>query len=144
MSFSIDTNILVYASDQDSPFQTAAARFLDTAVQETDVFFLAWPVIFGYLRIVTHPSILGNPLTPRDAELNIERLLSFPSVRVLLGNEEVWRTYRRISSELIVRGDFVSDAYLAALLRHHGVTVLYTNDSDFRKFPFLEVRNPFR
>ncbi len=31
----------------------------------------------------------------------------------------------------------------AALLRQHGVRRLYTNDSDFRKFDFLEVRNPF-
>jgi predicted nucleic acid-binding protein len=35
------------------------------------------------------------------------------------------------------------DAHLAALLLQHDVRVLYTNDRDFRKFDFLETRNPF-
>jgi len=37
----------------------------------------------------------------------------------------------------------VPDAHLAALLKQHGVRVLYTRDADFRKFPFLDVRDPF-
>ena len=44
---------------------------------------------------------------------------------------------------LPVRGNLVPDAHLAALLRQHGIRTLYTNDSDFRKFSFLDVRNPF-
>jgi predicted nucleic acid-binding protein len=44
---------------------------------------------------------------------------------------------------LPVRGNLVPDAHLAALLRQHGVTTLYTNDVDFRKFTFLTVVNPF-
>jgi uncharacterized protein len=37
----------------------------------------------------------------------------------------------------------VPDAHLAALLRQHGVGTLYTRDADFRKFTFLELRDPF-
>ena len=40
------------------------------------------------------------------------------------------------------RGNLVPDAHLAALLRHHGVRTLYTHDRDFRKVPFLVVRDP--
>jgi len=43
-----------------------------------------------------------------------------------------------------VRGNLVPDAHLAAILRQHGVGALYTNDADFLKFGFLEVRNPFK
>jgi hypothetical protein len=32
----------------------------------------------------------------------------------------------------------------ATLLFQHGVRVLYTNDAGFRRFDFLDVRNPFR
>jgi predicted nucleic acid-binding protein len=42
-----------------------------------------------------------------------------------------------------VRGNDVPDAHLAALLRQHDVPTLCTNDRDFRKYPFLEVVNPF-
>ncbi len=144
MSFAIDTNVLVYASDKGSPFRAAATRFLKGAAAETDLLFLAWPVIFAYLRIVTHPSILGEPLRPKEAEANVDVLLSFPNVRVLPEDASLWRTYRSVTGEIVVRGNLVSDAHFAALLRHHGVRVLYTNDSDFRKFRFLEVRNPFQ
>jgi hypothetical protein len=30
-----------------------------------------------------------------------------------------------------------------ALLKQHGVRTVYTRDADFRKFPFLDVRDPF-
>jgi predicted nucleic acid-binding protein len=44
---------------------------------------------------------------------------------------------------MVVRGNGVPDAHLAALLRQHGVRMLYTADADCRRFAFLEVRNPF-
>jgi predicted nucleic acid-binding protein len=42
-----------------------------------------------------------------------------------------------------VRGNLVPDAHLAALLRQHGVSTLFTRDADFRKFGFLQVKDPF-
>jgi toxin-antitoxin system PIN domain toxin len=144
MSFAVDTNVLIYSSDSGSKFRAPAARLLAEAATGSELLFLALPVIFGYLRIVTHRSILGAPLKPEEAESNIDLLLSFPNVRVLPQDRDVWATYRSIASDLVVRGDLVSDVQLAAVLRHHGVRVLYTNDADFRRFKFLEIRNPFQ
>jgi predicted nucleic acid-binding protein len=42
-----------------------------------------------------------------------------------------------------VRGNLVPDAHLAAILKQHGVRTLFTRDTDFRKFPFLDLRDPF-
>ena len=42
-----------------------------------------------------------------------------------------------------MRGNLVPDAHLAALLKQHGVRTLFTRDADFRKFRFLDVRDPF-
>jgi predicted nucleic acid-binding protein len=33
--------------------------------------------------------------------------------------------------------------HLAALLRQHGVGTFYTRDGDFKRFDFLDVRDPF-
>ena len=44
---------------------------------------------------------------------------------------------------LVVRGNLVSDAHLAAILFQHGIRRLYSADSDFRKFATLDVKNPF-
>jgi predicted nucleic acid-binding protein len=50
--------------------------------------------------------------------------------------------YREVTHGMAARGNLVPDAHVAALLRQHGVTVLYTADADFRRFDFLDVRNP--
>ena len=51
--------------------------------------------------------------------------------------------YEEVSGMVTARGNLVPDAHLAALLKQHGVAVLYSMDNDFRRFPFLSVKNPF-
>ena len=51
--------------------------------------------------------------------------------------------YRKESGKFPFRGNLVPNAHIAALLLQHGVRKIYTADSDFKKFEFLKVRNPF-
>jgi len=74
---------------------------------------------------------------------NVEALVGLPHLRLLSEEEGFWEIYRELARAVRVRGDRVPDAHLAALLRQHGIRTLYTNDADFRKFSFLDVRNPF-
>jgi len=143
MSFSIDTNVLLYASDRNSAYSARAAAFLGECASGSDVFYLAWPTIMGYLRIATHSRIFASPLSPDEAMGNIQTLLDLPHVRTLGEDEGFWDVYRGVAGAGPLRGNAVPDAQLAALLRQHGVATLYTNDSDFRRFPFLRVINPF-
>jgi toxin-antitoxin system PIN domain toxin len=96
-----------------------------------------------YLRIATHTGIFTSPLSPHDAVANIDALLALPHVRPLGEDEGFWETYRAVGQGVPLRGNAVPDAHLAALLRQHGVSTLYTNDADFRRFDFLRVINPF-
>lgn len=143
MSYSIDVNTLVYASDQSSPRHDAAIQFLHSRAQDPDLLYLAWITVMSYLRISTHPRIFAQPLSPAEALANIESLLSLPRVRVLTEAEGFLTVYREVTGAFPVRGNLVPDAHLAALLRQHGVRTLYTSDADFRKFSFLEVHDPF-
>jgi toxin-antitoxin system PIN domain toxin len=97
----------------------------------------------GYLRIATHRAIFAAPLSPDEAMQNVQALLGLPHVRTLGEDEGFWDVYRDVARAFPVRGNTVSDAHLAALLRQHGVTTLYTNDADFKRFDFLTVINPF-
>lgn len=143
MSFSIDANVLLYASDRGSPFHARAAAFMAARAAGPDLFCVAWPTIMSYLRIATHSAIFSSPLSPDEAAQNIQGLLVLPHVRTLGEDEGFWDVYRGVSGALPVRGNLVPDAHLAALLRQHGVAVLYTNDADFKRFAFLRVVNPF-
>ena len=143
MSFSCDANVLLYASDGASPVYSAARRFLDEAAAGGDLLCLAWPTVMAYLRVSTHPRIFSAPLTPAMALANIEAFAALPHVRFLAEEEGFLGVYRDVTGAFPVRGNLVPDAHVAALLKQHGVRTLYTRDADFRKFTFLEVRDPF-
>ena len=143
MSFSCDVNVLLYASDAASPVHLKARRFVEHAVAGGDLWCLAWPTVMSYLRIATHPRIFGAPLTPAEALGNVEALAVLPHVRVLSEEPGFLDVYREVTGAFPVRGNLVPDAHLAGLLRQHGVRTLFTRDGDYRKFEFLDVRDPF-
>jgi toxin-antitoxin system PIN domain toxin len=143
MSFSVDVNILLYASDSGSPYYREAKFFIESCMEQEEVFYLGWPTIMGYLRIATHPSIFDYPLSPDEAMGNIEALISLPHVRTLGEGDDFWQAFRATADALPCRGNMVPDAHLAALLKLHGVSTLFTHDLDFLKFQFLDIRDPF-
>jgi uncharacterized protein len=143
LSYALDVNVLLYASDETNVWFGAAKRFLEERITDPDLMCLTWPTIFAYLRISTHPRIFHRPLSPDEALNNMGALLSQPRVRILSEGEGFLEVYRELTSGFPVRGNLVPDAHMAALLRQHGVRRIYTKDVDFRKFDFLEVCSPF-
>lgn len=142
MSYSIDVNLLLYATDRLSPHHPAAIRFMQARSADPEICCLAWPVLMAYVRLTTHPRVFAHPLSPAEALNNLHALLDLPQVRVLSETDGFLETYQTATEGLSVRGNLVPDAHLAALLRQHEVATLYTADADFRRFHFLKVRNP--
>lgn len=142
MSYSIDANILLYASNSGAAENGKAIAFLRSRPKDADLLCLTWPALMAYQRIATHPAIFEKPLSPNEAWKNIEALLALPRARVLAEEEGFEEIYEDLTKGLSIRGNLVPDAHIAALLRQHGVDRIYTADSDFRKFAFLKVINP--
>ena len=84
----------------------------------------------------------GTPLTPARAWENIRSILGLPRVHVVNEESSFADDYESAASAFPVRGNLVPDAHLAVILQEHGVKRLYSTDTDFRKFGFLEVINP--
>ncbi len=142
MSYTIDLNILLYATDTSSPFQEGASNFLGERARDPEVLCLAWPTVMGYLRIATHSRIFASPLTPDQAMANIGELIARPQCRMINETNAFMDVYRDVTRGMTVRGNLVPDAHIAALMRLHDVRTIFTNDMDFRRFAFVEVRNP--
>jgi len=142
LSLAIDVNILLYASNTESPFHAPAERFLTRCAAGPEIVCLGWITIMSYLRIATHPGIFAQPLSPQEAMANIEALLALRHVRVLAEEEDFCAHFRAVTSEVSPRGNLVPDIHLAALLKQHGVPVICTHDRDYRKFDFLKVVDP--
>lgn len=143
MTATIDTNVLVAAAHESSPRQDRARALLDWVAEGPAVVHLMWPTLLGFLRIVTHPTIFGRPLSAEGAGAAVERLVNRPHIRVGGELEEFWRIYRRVADEVKPRGNLVPDAHLVALMHQHGISTIWTNDRDFRKFSGITVKDPF-
>ena len=142
MSFGVDVDLLLYASDSSCPQHQRAAAFLNDCAANGQVFCLAWLTLMSDLRMATHPRIFTRPLTQQTAMGNVEALMALPHCRVIGEQAGFWAVYQQVTGDVPTRGNLVPDAHLAAVLRQNGVATLYTHDRDFRKFAFLEVRDP--
>lgn len=143
MSYAVDANVLLYASDAASAFHERALAFLRRAAEGPELLYLPWPVVMAYLRIATHSAIFAQPLSPAEAAANVEALLGRPHVRTLGEVDGFWEAYRRVTSGIVVRGNLVADAHVASLLLQHGITTLWTHDRDYHRFEGIRVRDPF-
>lgn len=143
MSYAIDANLLIHASDAGSPFHERARSFLGRCAAGPELLLLPWPSVMAYLRVSTHPAVFARPLSPPEAMRNVASLLERPHVRPIGEDDGFWSVYSRACDGLSVRGSLVTHAHLVALLLQHGVTTLWTHDRDFRKFAGIRVQDPF-
>lgn len=143
MSYSLDANVLLFASDRTSDRHEKARGFLEACAANPEVLCVTWPTVMAYLRIATHPSIFSAPLTPAEALANVDALLALPQTRVVSERDGFMEAYLHVTAGTTVRGNLVLDAHVAAILFQNGVRTLYSNDRDFRKFESLDVRDPF-
>ena len=143
MSQTVDTNILVYATHAASPFHDRARALVAHLVAGPSLAYVLWPAVLGYLRIVTHPNILGSPLSSDEAMSNIEALIGPSHVRVAGEGNDFWASFRTVAADLKPRGNLVPDAHLVALMREHGVSTIWSHDRDFRKFRGITAKDPF-
>lgn len=142
MSYSFDTNLLLYASNESSEFHGRAKEFINGRVEDADILCLTWPVLISYQRIATHPSIFSNPMSAETAWGNVQQLLKLPRARVIQETASFALDYAEVSKSAGIYGNLVHDAHIATILRQHGVRRFYTADTDFKKFGFLEIVNP--
>lgn len=141
MSVTVDVNVLIYASNADDPAHPPARALLQRLADGPELVYLFWPTVMAYLRIVTHAAILPRPLTPLQAATNVANLLGRSHVRSPGEEEGFWELYRASGGDGS-RGNAVPDTHLATLMRQHGVRVLYSRDRGFRRFDFIDVRDP--
>jgi len=137
----VDTNVLVYAIDRDSPSHQRARDWLERAFSGGELIGLSWLVLVGFLRIVTHPAILSQPLAAGPALDYVSEWLELQPVRVVEATEAHWGVLSSLIRDLGTAGNLTNDAHLAALAIEHGAKVCST-DRDFLRFPGVELINP--
>jgi uncharacterized protein len=138
----VDTNLLVYAHREDSPWhETAYARIAELA-EGRAAWAIPWPCLHEFVSVATHPRIYAPPTPLGEALDQVEAWLEAPSLVLLGESEGYWPELRTLAEAGRIAGPQVHDARVAALCRLHGVRELWTADRDFGRFTGLAVRNP--
>jgi toxin-antitoxin system PIN domain toxin len=138
----VDSNVLVYAHREDSPWHTPAYDHLVGLAEGRAPWAIPWPCIHEFLSIVTHARIYAPPTPLTVAIDQVGAWMESPSLVVLSESENYWNELRRVLTTARVAGPQVHDARIAALCVQHGITELWTADRDFGRFPGIAVRNP--
>lgn len=137
----VDVNVLLYAIDEDSPHHEVARRWLESAFNGNSRVGLPWHTLCGFVRIATHPKILLNPMTGREAWRYVDEWLDEEMAWIPQPTERHRRVLGKLVDDHYATGNLVPDAHLAALAIEHGVAVC-SFDTDFRRFPEITWIDP--
>ena len=139
MTLAVDTNVLVYAHRPELPQHALARGRLRSLAEGVRPVVFAWPCLYEFLRVVTHPRLFRVPSTAEEALTAVEDLIAFPTARTISETERHASVLKSLVGPAAPTGNLMHDAHIAALLIEHGVPDILTEDRDFLRFPGVHV-----
>jgi len=136
-----DVNLLVYAYNEAAPSHAAARAWWESALSADRRVGLAWAVVFGFIRLVTHPAVMCAPLRAADAVDRVNAWFACEGVTVVEPGPRHLAIVRALFDTTGVAASLTTDTHLAALAIEHRAE-LHSNDRDFERFPGLRLHNP--
>ena len=132
----VDTNVLVYASQKHSPFNTRAIAELERARRDGAALWISRQVLREYVAAVTRPQLDQAPLTMTEAIADVRGFER--DFNVAEDGPEVFDRLLELLARVPAAGKQVHDANLVATMLAYGVARLLTfNLGDFRRFAGL-------
>lgn len=138
----VDTNLLVYAHREDSPWHHSALKAMTGLADGAALWAIPWPCVHEFLAIVTHPRIYRPPTPMPIAIAAMRAWMGSPTLRLLGESPDHLDKFEHLVLIAKAVGPMVHDARIAALCLSHGVRQLWSSDRDFSRFPTLKVKNP--
>lgn len=140
---SLDTNILLYAANEDAAEHAVCKMFLQSIADNSADWVVADQVYFELYVALRNPKIMERPMSAAEAANHVSTVRNELGIMHCGYQPECWNTaIRSMKSD-----DFpfrrTHDTVLAATLLAHGVKVFYTrNTKDFLASGFDQVVNP--
>jgi uncharacterized protein len=137
----IDTQLLVYAHRQDSPWHRPARDRISELADTGARWAIPLHCLVEFYAVVTR-AVYRPPSTTAQALHQIECWLESPTLAVLSEDRQTWAFVHDLANAAAIAGPRIYDARIAAVCLQHGVSELWTHDRDLSRFPTLRVRNP--
>lgn len=137
----VDVNLLLNAYNRDFPDHGVTRAWWEGVVNGQEPIGLAWVTILGFIRIMTNPRAMPNPMTVGEAVSSVESWLEFPTVDLIEPGPRHPEILFRLLRQVGVAGNLTTDAHLAALAIEYQARLAST-DADFARFAGLRWVNP--
>ena len=128
----IDTNILIYATDDESPFNAKSLGIIKQLMTDGVDFAISPQIVREYLVVLTR----GLPPDDRSRSSALHNVNKFIETFTLLDeNSKSVTRLQTIMEKCAVGGKQIHDANIVAVMQAHGVKRLLTHNlDDFKKF----------
>ena len=136
-----DVNLLVYAYNSDATHHAGARSWWERLLSSNEPVGLPWATALGFIRLMTHRSVLVTPMRAEAAVAHVRSWFAQPNVRVVDPGPEHLDILDHLFGALGTAANLTTDAHLAALAIEYQCE-LCSNDADFARFPGLRWRNP--
>ena len=135
----LDTNVLVYAHNQDSPFHSKSLSLVKGAIEGQFSGILAQQNLVEFYSVITDQRRITNPLPPLKAQEIFEDYLRLP-FRIIVPNQETIKILSMFCQKKAVKNGQVFDAYLVATMLSNQIKHIVTvNVNDFKSFTEIKV-----
>ena len=138
----VDTNILVYAHREDSPWHPPAYDRLTRLAESGAPWAIPWPCVHEFLAIVTHPRVYRPPTPLKLALEQVGSWMESPSLEFIGEISGYWNGLKAALLAGRITGSMTHDARIVVICRQHGVNTLWSADRDLTRFAGLKVVNP--
>ena len=140
---SLDTNILIYAANEDCAEHAKANALVNQALANPRGWIIADQVLFEYYKALRHPKILARPLAADDAAAQVAFLRRRSGFLVCCYELRFWDAVFGKLEAAEFPCQRTHDLVLGETLRRNGVSTFYTrNTKDFAEAGFPNLVNP--
>ncbi|MGA1237805.1 MAG: TA system VapC family ribonuclease toxin [Limisphaerales bacterium] len=136
-----DLNLLLYAYNPHMPQHERARCWWEGVMNSDELICMPFEVVFGFIRIASHPRLGPARVALADARRVVESWLELPQLRTLTPSAMHFGRVMDLMTAAMAAGSVLSDAILAAYAIENRAT-LFTSDVDFARFPGLRWENP--
>jgi toxin-antitoxin system PIN domain toxin len=140
---SLDTNILIYASNVDAPEHQNAQKIVEGLLANADEWIIADQVLIETYRALRNPAVLQKPLGPNDAWAIVNFYREEAGCQRCCYELDMWPPLEQYLKSTRFEARRTFDAVLAVTLINNAVDSFYTrNTGAFKHFGFRSLINP--
>lgn len=144
VSVFFDTNVLVYAHDELSPFHDKSALLLDLAIKKDIIGIISEQNIMELYRILTNAAAMsGKPLSPSEAKALLEGTYLSGDFKVIYPSKDTMeKTLDLVSLKKLSSARIFDVRLYVQALQHRPTYFLTYNTGDFKNLGNLPIKTP--